>query len=200
MREGPELYYLIQKLQNTPLSLIQENIIDSEKKTNKQQHVLSISKSVFFNMGQDTKDWNSFELLNFNKKDVQIEIKYLQISLLILNILNDDFFYNRSENILNAKKLFGENLINLVKLIEPTEFIFDDERREELIRYILLNLNYYPKGENENKAKDRFTSIDSIERKRMIDASIAAQKRAKELREAMERQEAEEAASKWNRE
>jgi hypothetical protein len=200
MREGPELYYLIQKLQNTPLNLIQENIINSEKKINKHQHVLSISKSVFFNMGQEAKDWNSFELVSFNKKDAITEIRYLQICLLIFNILNDDFFYNRIEDIPNAKKLFGENLVNLINLVEPSEFIFDDERREELVRYILLHLDYYPKGENENKAKDRFTSIDSIERKRMIDASIAAQKRAKELREAMERQEAEEAASKWNRE
>ncbi|MBK6607158.1 MAG: hypothetical protein IPG24_17185 [Leptospiraceae bacterium] len=56
------------------------------------------------------------------------------------------------------------------------------------------------KGETDNHALDRLTTVNSIERQRLIEESKAAQKRAQELREAIARQEAEEAASKWNRE
>ncbi|HNI89908.1 MAG TPA: hypothetical protein PKX55_17275, partial [Leptospiraceae bacterium] len=73
-------------------------------------------------------------------------------------------------------------------------------RREELIRFCLKELDLKPNGETDIHSIDRLTTINSIERQRVIEESKAAQKRAQEIREAIARKEAEEAASKWNRE
>ena len=91
-------------------------------------------------------------------------------------------------------------LVDYSKISNYERFINDNEGREELSRLILKNLNIIPLGETEKEATDRLISIDSIERKRVIELSKNAQKRVKELREAMERKLAEEAASKMNRE
>jgi hypothetical protein len=96
--------------------------------------------------------------------------------------------------------LKGSHLKNLANTVEAREFVQDMERREELIRVCLHALKLYLEGENRSLARDRLNALDSIERKRLMAKSRAAQERARKLREAMARQKAEEAASKMYRE
>jgi hypothetical protein len=84
--------------------------------------------------------------------------------------------------------------------VKADQFVLDSERREELVRYCLKMLNLKPSGETDIQAKDRLTTINSIERQKVIEQSKAAQKRTQEIRDAIAKKEAEEAASKWNRE
>ena len=81
------------------------------------------------------------------------------------------------------------------------DYLFGDpEGREELCRRILMGLDLLPQGETESQAADRLAALDSVERARVIEQTRSAQRRAREIREAMARKAADEAASKMTRE
>ncbi|GHU04530.1 hypothetical protein FACS1894158_05030 [Betaproteobacteria bacterium] len=79
-------------------------------------------------------------------------------------------------------------------------YLLDPERREELARIALADLGLRPAGETEAQAQDRLQALSSIERRRIIAAARAAEKRAREIREALIRKAAAEAADKSSRE
>lgn len=76
----------------------------------------------------------------------------------------------------------------------------DPDRREELLRLMLADLDMRPAGESPAQAQDRLSSISSLERARVLEAARAAEVRAREIREALRRKAAEEGADKWARE
>ena len=79
-------------------------------------------------------------------------------------------------------------------------YVNDSERREELVRSVLAQLALLPEGETSAHAQDRLSRISSTERMRRIQASRAAEIRAKKVREALARKAAQESADKWTRE
>lgn len=79
-------------------------------------------------------------------------------------------------------------------------YVDDIDRREEFIRVVLDCLELRPEGETAAQAQDRLASISSAERMKLIAASRAAEERARQVREALARKAAEEAADKWTRE
>jgi hypothetical protein len=89
---------------------------------------------------------------------------------------------------------------SLAVVVRAKQFVADQERREELTRLTLDFLGFVPQGETETKAKDRLTTLNSVERAYLMEKTRQAQERARQLREEMARQEAEEAASKMSRE
>jgi len=93
-----------------------------------------------------------------------------------------------------------DGLTELSRYVKPGYLVNDPEGREELARRYLAALDLVPEGETAAQAADRLTALDSVERARLIGATRESQKRARELREAMARREAEEAASKMTRE
>jgi hypothetical protein len=96
--------------------------------------------------------------------------------------------------------LISNDVKELSRIVSFELFFEDQERREELIRISLKHLNLIPEGETEVNAKDRLNTLDSVERMRIIRKTKNAQKRAQELRAAMARKAAAEAASKMSRE
>jgi hypothetical protein len=83
----------------------------------------------------------------------------------------------------------------------PAErYLLDDERREEFARLALRELALRPAGETEAQAQDRLQALSSTERRRILAATRAAEQRAREIREALIRQAAAEAADKYTRE
>jgi hypothetical protein len=73
----------------------------------------------------------------------------------------------------------------------------DADRREEFVRRLLLNMNLRPAGETEAQASDRLQTLDSAERQRVLRAAAKAEHRAREIREAMARAAAQDAASRY---
>ena len=63
-------------------------------------------------------------------------------------------------------------------------------------RICLKHLSMVPRG-NGRRAADRLTSLDSVERNRVLKATAAAERRAREVREAMARKKAQESASRF---
>lgn len=199
MQDGPDLYYLLQRLQNCPGEFLLPPILESSPKTYKGEIFTNAVVNDLLVALED--DPNPLDIeKSFRYKYSEENKNYLQLVLITSHLLYDGWFQSTGKLGQLVKKLLTEELQALASLVEAKQFVFDSERREELIRFCLKKLNLKPKGESEVHANDRLMSINSIERKRVIEESKAAQKRAQELREAIARQEAEEAASKWNRE
>jgi len=127
---------------------------------------------------------------------------YQRLIAILCHIYHDPFFIeNRPAAGLIRKLFFSQKLPALGAVIDnENTFISDPDRREELCRLALISVNMFPRGEDEKRAKERLATLDSIERKKILDKTREAQQRAREIREAMLRKEAEEAASKMSRE
>lgn len=99
-----------------------------------------------------------------------------------------------------VRQLLTVTAIQLARYAKPKQAVEDVDRREELIRLALSDLDMRPAGETVAQAQDRLAAISSMERERIVRAAQAAEARAKEIREALARQAAQEAANKWTRE
>lgn len=93
--------------------------------------------------------------------------------------------------------LSGSVFDDLSQLVRPDRFVRDADRREELVRLCLAHLDLRPLGETIAQAADRLTTLDSRERDRVLRETVAAEKRAREIREAMALKRAQEAASRY---
>ena len=85
-------------------------------------------------------------------------------------------------------------------LVEPRLFVTDPDRREELARLCLDKIGLRPAGESATVARDRMTTLSSVERERVLTETREAQKRIQKIQEAMKRKKAQEAAPAWGRE
>jgi hypothetical protein len=114
-------------------------------------------------------------------------------------LLRDEWFIARPE-LAEAtwKFLQSDTLTKLAKLVRAEAMVNDPDRREELVRLCLKELGMCPEGETAEYAADRLTTLDSVERERVIRQTRKAEARARELREAMARKRAEEAASRYS--
>lgn len=88
-------------------------------------------------------------------------------------------------------------LEKLSEIVMPEQFVADPDRREELARLCLAALGLHPLGETNAQADDRRTTLDSLERKRILDATAAAERRAREIRQEMAKVKAMESASRY---
>jgi len=91
----------------------------------------------------------------------------------------------------------GDEVRELYRLVSPELFTSDMDRREELVRVLLASIDVRPAGETIEQASDRKSTLDSVERSKVLQATIAAEKRAREIREAMARKAALESASRY---
>lgn len=89
---------------------------------------------------------------------------------------------------------FGE----MVRCVKAAEVFRDDERAEELVRRVLLELGLRPAGELEQVAADRLAAIDSVERAKVL--ADTRRTRERKVLEEIKRKEAEAAAAKASRE
>jgi len=89
---------------------------------------------------------------------------------------------------------------DLPTLVSAEEAVRVPERREELVRRVLTALEILPAGETRAQAEDRLAALDSVEARRVMEESRAAQARNKAVIEAMRRKKAEEEAAQYGRE
>lgn len=124
-----------------------------------------------------------------------------RIALVLAWLLHDDWFLSRPgeycDGIHAGIRRIPERFCGVVK---ADSFIDEPDRREELARLCLRQLGLRPAGETDEQAADRLASLDSIERANVIRETRAAEKRARDIREAMARKAAEEAAATYGRE
>jgi hypothetical protein len=124
----------------------------------------------------------------------------LSLTLIAAWLLHDPFFVGMEGCAPLALKFLMEEVPEAAALIRAEKFVNDADRREELARLCLRRLGLVPDGETPAQAQDRLTTLSSVERARVLKASEAAEKRAREIREAMAKKAAEEAAASYGRE
>jgi hypothetical protein len=122
-----------------------------------------------------------------------------RLVLVVLWLVRDDWFLTQPE-LADAtwRLLLSSELARLARLAPPDTAINDPDRREELVRLCLHELGLRPEGETAAQAADRLTTLDSVERERVIRETRKSETRAREIREAMARKRAEEAAARYS--
>ena len=124
----------------------------------------------------------------------------LSLIAIVTWLVHDDWFLARPDLAPNMHKLYTTTLQPLSEVVKISDFVTDPDRREELARVCLAALGLRPQGESAAQSKDRMTALDSLERVRVLRDTLAAEKRAEEVRIQMAKRAAAEAAAKETRE
>ncbi len=98
------------------------------------------------------------------------------------------------------RQFFCRGLSEVAPLVKPEQWVKDEERAEELARIIFAACGHCPGGESEAEAADRFDSVNTIKRLKVIEETKAAMERAQEIRRQMAEKAAREAANVYSRE
>jgi len=99
-------------------------------------------------------------------------------------------------------ELFFRTLPELARLsgAKPARWRDDPEGVEELVRLVLRDLAIGIPGETPEVSQGRLQAVSLLERRRLLAVSREAEKRAREIREALAAKAAKEAADKYGRE
>jgi hypothetical protein len=102
----------------------------------------------------------------------------------------------------SLRVLFAETLPELSRLSagKTARWRDDPEGVEELVRLVLRDCAIPVPGESPEVSQDRLQAVSLLERRRLLAISREAEKRAREIREALAAKAAKEAADKYGRE
>lgn len=190
-REGPQIELLLQQIAGTPQDFLLEPLIGNVGII----HVDAIIHDTLLKFGVPSGLYPEF-----NQAQNRTERNRYSIASILAWFLSDSWFIEQKITPQTIYDLIQTLSTELTSHVAASDCVNEPERREELARLVLSRLEYRPKGETVEQAQDRLTTISSVERARVIDASRKAQERSKAIREALAKKAAEEAADKWGRE
>jgi hypothetical protein len=196
LKEGPPLSAVMARIAETTAPFMRE---PAGKEKSKPASISAVVSDLIFECGGTLLSAEDMSL--FRKKEPAVTGNYLRVVMILCSVYAAPIF--REHNIPPEKImefLTSDILKERCAIVNAEQFITDPERREELARLSLSAAGLLPEGENSVKALDRLNTIDSIKRREVIEKSKEAQRRAREISEAIARKEAEEAASKMTRE
>lgn len=191
--EGPLLEKLTRRLAETPPEFLDTPVTGSVG----QIRVDAVVSDLLQDLGGATLaegDAGAFLTVDPKRRNL------LRLILVGAWLLHDDFFLSAQKNAKDALAWLAKGLEGVAGLVAADLFVTDPDRREELVRLCLSALGLRPWGESEAQAHDRLSTISSVEREKVIRATRDQMERAKQIRDAMKRKAAEEAAAKATRE
>jgi hypothetical protein len=191
--EGPVLETLTRRLAECPPDFLAEPRLGSAGVVN----VAAVVSDLLVELGG--AGLTPADAKNLTTPTKQIRNRQ-RLMLITAWLLHDPWFRERQSLAEPAQRLLTRGLEEPAALTEATKFVNDPDRREELARLCLKELGLRPAGETQAQAQDRLATLNTAERQRVIAAARQAEERARQVREAMARQAAEEAADKWSRE
>jgi hypothetical protein len=191
--EGPLLETLTRRLAETPEDFLGEPRIGSAG----QVHVSAVVGDLMRGLGANV---DVAALSALEGKDAKQDRNRLSVTLLLCWLLADDWFRQNKLASQSLVDLMSQGSAQLSVQVQSRKFVTDPDRREELARFSLARLGFRPEGESVAQAQDRLTSLSSAERARVLQASRAAEARARAIREALARKAAQESADKMTRE
>jgi hypothetical protein len=191
--EGPLLETLTRRLAETPEDFLGEPRIGSAG----QVHVSAVVGDLMRGLGANV---DVAALSALEGKDAKQDRNRLSVTLLLCWLLADDWFRQNKLASQSLVDLMSQGSAQLSVQVQSRKFVTDPDRREELARFSLARLGFRPAGESVAQAQDRLTSLSSAERARVLQASRAAEARARAIREALARKAAQESADKMTRE
>ncbi len=191
-KEGPPLEILMRKIAEAGSDVLIEPRIGAQGVA----PVDAVVADLFDLLGLDAPD--SLDDFGINRS-VQ-DRRRLQITLLLTWLCTDQSLQANAKNAALLLQILQQVPAELARYTTVEQLVSDSDRREELARLTLARLQLLPLGETAAQAQDRLNVLSSAERERLVEASRAAESRARLLREAMARRAAEEAADKMGRE
>jgi len=191
-REGPPLEALVRRLAETPGDFLREPLLDGTGGV----HVAAVAGDLAVLLGGTPDDAS---LAPFSGGTAGKDRNRLAVALILAWLLSDEWFVEAGPDPARVLGLLREGSAEL-GAVASGKFVADPDRREEMARYALERLGFRPAGETRAQAADRLATVSSAERARVVAAARAAEKRARELREALARKAAQEAADKATRE
>jgi hypothetical protein len=190
---GPPIETLTHRLAETPAEFLAEPHIGTSGKV----HVAALVNDVLALHGQRAP---IAALERFTSADARRDRNRLALVMIAAWLLADGWFVAAGLPQARVLALLQSAMQELAEATPAHKFVNDPDRREELARVVLARLDYRPAGETVAQATDRLSGISGVERRRLLEASRAAEERAAEIRAALARKAAEESADKWSRE
>ncbi|HEY9132007.1 MAG TPA: hypothetical protein VIM98_09650 [Dyella sp.] len=193
MSTGPSLERLLRRLVETP-----PDFLDPPRHGGAGQlRVAAVVNDVLIGYGHPASE---ALLATLSGDLVGVTTNQLTLSAIMAWLLTDDAWRACHFPVSKLGTLFVEAAPALAAEADAKRYVFEPERREELARTTIARLDLLPHGETANQAADRLASVSGVERRRLLEASRAAEARARAIREALARKAAEESADKWTRE
>lgn len=187
--EGPPLELLVRRLAETPEDFLAEPKIGSAGTIGTAAVAHDLAKLLGGSL--DRKDLD---------KIAGMKAPAARVALLLCWLLGEEWFRQHGLAVNSVLALLTDDSDELAGQTPAPQFVLDPERREEIARLTLSRLGFRPAGETKAQAQDRLTSLSATERARVMKAARAAEERAREIREALAKKAADEAADKWTRE
>jgi hypothetical protein len=192
---GPPLEDLTRRLAQTPSEFLSEPLIGSLG----QVHVGALVNDICMRLWQG-RPCDQSVLARFICYDRRADRNRLALVMIGAWLLADDWFVVAQINQRAVETFLIDAIAELALMTPAHQFVLDSDRREELARTVLARLDVVPFGETIAQASDRLTAISGTERQRLLNASRAAEERARQIREALASQAARESADKYTRE
>jgi hypothetical protein len=203
--EGPLLEALLHRLAECPPEFLEEPRLGSAGKI----HVAAVVGDLLRNLGGVTE----FEPVFFQATEnprassprgstlpTAKQRNRLRIILIACWLLHDEWFRRQGQIGPAIHQFLALDLDGVAEMVDAPKFVTDEDRREEMVRLALKALSLRPAGESIAQAQDRLTTLDSVEMRRVMQATKAAEERARKIREELAKKAAEAAASKVTRE
>ncbi|CAK0757357.1 conserved hypothetical protein [uncultured Gammaproteobacteria bacterium] len=197
--KGPILETLLRRLTETPAEFLMPPR-HGEQGVIQLDAVVGDLLRLFNPSGDGPSGLGGFSFALEGKKKASVPVEAPRLVLLACWLFADDWFLQRPDLATRVLKLLQTGFIDLAQVVRAADCVTDADRREEFIRRCLSALDLVPAGENARIAQDRLSSLDSVERRRIGRAVAEAERRAREVREALARKAAEEAAANYGRE
>ena len=197
--EGPLLESLTRRLAECPSDFLVE---PRTRAGDGQVHVGAVVFDLLRDLGGAPLAREQVDAFLLEKKrgNTDRESNRLRLTLITCWLLHDVWFRSRGRYASAAYELLTRGLTELAELVRADTFVTDPDRREELVRLCLKTFGLRPAGETQVQAQDRLTTLDSVERVKVVKAAREAEERARQIREEMARKAAEEAAATYGRE
>ncbi len=192
-RNGPPLQVLLRRLSETPQEFLDEPMIGG----NGRVVVGALVNDLMSHLGVPV---DMTTLSPYKSSDQKKDRNWFALVMIAVWVLHDESLQNVGIDQNDVKLVLNIAMRELSNISGAHSFVDDPDRREELARTLLSRLALWPEGESSTQAADRLTAISSLERDRLLAASRKAEKRAREVREALARKAAQESADKWTRE
>lgn len=192
-RIGPPLEVLLRRLVDTPPDFLDEPRIRDAGTV----HVAAVVNDVLLGLGARAP---AAALAAFESRDAKADRNRLQLALVVAWLLAHEWFAAATLAQAAVLRLLDADVRELAAVTPAHRFVSDPDRREELARIVLARLDLRPEGETVVQATDRLSALSGIERRRLLEASRAAEQRARAIREQLAKKAAEESADKWTRE
>lgn len=192
-RPGPPLEHLTHRLAETPQDFLDEPKIGNTGAV----FVPALVNDLLYRLGGRAP---AEALERFRGRESKADRNRLSLTMIAVWLLADDWFAHERIDQAGLLRVLDEAAGELAGTGAANKFVNDPDRREELARVALSRLGLRPAGETVAQATDRLTALSGTERRRLLEASRAAEARARAIREALIRKQAEESADKWTRE